>query len=147
MASTTASRWIRASPQAIWAVISDPRQMPNWWPGVTRVEGIAADRFTEVIPTSNGRFMRRDLSLVSVEPQRRLVWTQQLAGTPFERMLRTWATTITLSQGAGEGTLVTLAEHQQLRGYFRIGSLFQRRSAQRRLTAALACLSELLGGT
>lgn len=143
MARTTRSRRIEATPEAVWQVASDPHHLPRWWPGVARVEDVRAGRFTEVIPTRRGRPVRLDFVVVESEAPRHRVWTQELAGTPFERLLAAWTTTLTLEPAGDGACTVTLEEHQQLRGSFRAGLLLQRRPARRRIESALAALAEL----
>ncbi|MDE3130745.1 MAG: SRPBCC family protein [Acidobacteriota bacterium] len=143
MARTSRSRKIKAPPATVWEVVADPHHLPRWWPGVARVEDVGGGRFTEVIPTRRGRPVRLDFVVLESQPMRRRSWTQELAGTPFERLLKAWTTTITL-QDAGDGAcLVTLEEHQQLRGSFRAGLLLQRRPASRRVESALNALAAL----
>src|SRR5438045_664446 len=55
MATASSTRTLGAAPQAVWKVIEDPYQMPRWWPGVTRMEGVQGDRFTQVFTTKKGR--------------------------------------------------------------------------------------------
>lgn len=143
MARTRRSRLIAATPEAVWAVVADPSHIPRWWPGVTRVEGVHAGHFTEVIPTGRGRPVRLDFDVAVAEPPQRLIWHQALAGTPFERLLSAWTTTITLVPGGDDGCLVTIDEHQRLRGWLRVGSVLQLRPARRRVEAALDGLAAL----
>jgi uncharacterized protein YndB with AHSA1/START domain len=143
MAKTTRSRRIPAGPEGVWEVVSDPHHLPRWWPGVARVEDVHDGRFTEVIPTRRGKPVRLDFVVVESDPPRRRAWAQELAGTPFERLLSAWTTTITLAPAGDDGCLVTLEEHQQLRGTFRAGLLLQRRPAARRLDSALTALAAL----
>jgi uncharacterized protein YndB with AHSA1/START domain len=143
MARTTGSRRIAASPEVVWPIVADPHHLPRWWPGVSRVEGVHADRFTEVIPTRRGKPVRLDFVVIESVPALRRSWMQELAGTPFERFLSSWRTTITLAREADGACIVTLEEHQQLRGSFRAGLLLQRRPARRRVDAALSALAEL----
>jgi uncharacterized protein YndB with AHSA1/START domain len=143
MARTTRSRRIAATPERVWEVISDPQHLPRWWPGVTRVEDVRGERFTEVIPTRRGRPVRLDFVVVESDPPWRRAWTQELTGTPFERLLSSWTTTITLAPEGDDACLVTLEEHQQLRGTFRAGRLLQRRPAVRRVESALTALAGL----
>lgn len=132
------------APQAaVWEVVSDPHHLPRWWPGVARVEDVRGGRFTEVIPTRRGKPVRLDFVVLESKPPRRCSWTQELAGTPFERLLSAWTTTITLEASSEDGCLVTLEEHQQLRGSFRAGLLLQRRPASRRVESALTALAGL----
>jgi uncharacterized protein YndB with AHSA1/START domain len=143
MARITRTRRIAASPEAVWAVVCDPHHLPRWWPGVARVEDVRGGHFTEVIPTRRGRPVRLDFTVIESEPPRLRAWTQELAGTPFERLLSSWTTRITLAPEGADGSLVTLEEHQQLRGSLRAGLLLQRRPAVRRVESALTALARL----
>jgi uncharacterized protein YndB with AHSA1/START domain len=138
----TRSQRIAATAEEIWTVVSDAHHLPRWWPGVTRVENVARDRFTEVIPTRRGKPMRLDFRIVESIAPERLTWAQDLQGTPFERLLSAWTTTVTL-QSDGDACIVTLEESQQLKGSLRAGALLQRRPARRRLESALEGLSAL----
>lgn len=143
MAKTTRSRRIAATPEAVWDVVGDPHHLPRWWPGVARIEDVRGGRFTEVIPTRRGKPVRLDFLVLESDPPRRRVWTQELAGTPFERLLSSWSTAITLAPEGEGACLVTLEEHQQLRGSLRAGLLLQRRPAVRRVESALSALAAL----
>jgi uncharacterized protein YndB with AHSA1/START domain len=138
----TRSQRIVATAEEIWGIVSDAHHLPRWWPGVTRVENVAGDRFTEVIPTRRGKPMRLDFRIVESLAPERLTWTQDLQGTPFERLLSAWTTTITLLSD-GDACIVTLEESQQLKGSLRAGALLQRRPARRRVESALQGLSSL----
>ena len=132
----------------VWEVVSDPHHLPRWWPGVARVEDVRGERFTEVIPTRRGKPVRLDFIVSSSPtPPRRRAWTQELAGTPFERLLSAWTTTVTLAPEGDDGCLVTLEEHQQLRGSFRAGLLLQRRPAAARGVGAVGARGALLSPT
>jgi len=143
MAKTTRSRRIEADREAVWEIVADPHHLPRWWPGLLRVEDVRDGRFTEVIPTRRGRPVRLDFVVVESEAPRLRSWTQELSGTPFERLLTAWTTTVTLEPDGGHACTVTLEEHQQLRGSFRAGVLLQRRPAGRRVESALAALAGL----
>jgi uncharacterized protein YndB with AHSA1/START domain len=143
MARTTRNKRIAATPEALWEVVCDPHHLPRWWPGVARVESVRGERFTEVIPTRRGKPVRLDFVVVESEAPRRLAWTQELAGTPFERLLSSWTTKITVEPDGEGACLVTLEEHQQLRGSLRAGLLLQRRPAARRIESALNSLAAL----
>ena len=146
MAKTTRSRRIEVSAETVWQVVEDPHHLPRWWPGVTRVEDVRGGRFTEVIPTRRGKPVRLDFTVVQSRPPHLISWTQELVGTPFERLLSAWTTTITIEPGDARSCSVTLEEDQQLRGSFRAGLLLQRRPAGRRVEAALKALAELFQG-
>ena len=132
-------RTLPASAQELWDLLADPHHMPRWWPGVTRIEGVEGDRFTQVFVTRRGKPVRADFRVVESEPPWRLTWEQELAGTPFERVLNELVTEIVLEQVPG-GTLVTLAESQKLRGYSRTGGFLMRRATNTKLVEALEAL-------
>ena len=81
------SRTLPASQQELWEIVSDPHHMPRWWPGVDRMEGVEDDRFTQVLKTKRGRPVRADFHVVRSEPPWTRSWAQEVAGTPFERVL------------------------------------------------------------
>ncbi len=151
MATARRTRVIDAAPRAVWAVVSDPHHYPRWWPGVDRVEGVSAERFTEVHTTKKGRAMRMDFRVLSSEPPAdgepaSVLFEQDLPGTPWERFLTEATTEITLERHA-RGTEVTIAQRQKLRGYSRAGgTFFFRRAMSRRLDEALAGLDRAVGG-
>jgi uncharacterized protein YndB with AHSA1/START domain len=144
MARTSRSREIGAPLEDVWRLVSDPYHLPRWWPGVTRVQDVRQESFTQVVPTKRGKPMRLDFRVTESTPMRLRGWSQSLPGTPFERLLEAWSTTVTLAE-VGDRTLVTIEEVQQLRGSFRLGLLLQRRPARRRLDQALDGLVALLG--
>ncbi len=143
------TRVIDGPPEAVWAVVSDPHHFPRWWPGVDRVEGVADDRFTEVHTTRKGRAMRMDFRVLESEPRSdgsaKLVFEQELPGSPWERFLTESLTEIVLAPHA-RGTEVTLSQSQKLRGYSRAGGgVFFRRAMGRRLAEALEGLDRVCG--
>lgn len=146
MSLAARSRTIAAPQQTLWELIDDPHHQPRWWPGVDRVEGVAEDRFTQVLRTKRGRPVRADFRVVSSEPPWMTVWEQQLAGTPFARVLRESVIQISLepAAGASDRTEVTIAHRQIGRGYSRTGGLILRRAAARRLDDALDGLAGLV---
>jgi uncharacterized protein YndB with AHSA1/START domain len=142
VATTVRSRPIDAPPEEIWAVVANPYHLPRWWPGVTRVEDVRNGHFTEVIPTKRGKPVRLDYTIVeSVEYSRRS-WSQELPGTPFERLLNAWITTIEIAP-SGDGATVTITDRQQLRGSFKLGAVLQLRPARKRVGTALENLAAL----
>ena len=117
--------------------------MPRWWPGVVRMEGVEADRFTQVFVTKKGRPVRLDFQLLENDAPWRRAWRQELAGTPFERVLDEALTEVVL-EPEPTGTRVTIAEHQKLRGYSRTGGFLLRRARSAKLDEALQGLERLL---
>jgi carbon monoxide dehydrogenase subunit G len=142
VATTVHSGTVGATPQEIWAVVANPHHLPRWWPGVVRVENVRDRHFTMVIPTKRGKPVRLDYTVVeSIEFERR-GWSQDVTGTPFERLLNAWTITVEIAAD-GEHSTVTITDHQQLRGSFRFGALLQLRPARKRVAAALKNLTEL----
>jgi hypothetical protein len=66
----------------------------------------------------------------------RFAWEQLISGTPFERHLRRYEVEVSLSD-EGDGTAVTLAAAQTLRGLSRLGSPMMRRGQRALLDEAL----------
>ncbi len=143
MPVTRRTRTLRADQQAIWALIADPHHMPRWWPGVARVEGVAEDRFTQVFKTKRGRPVRLDFQVIESEAPWSRAWSQEIAGTPFERVLNESIIAVDLKP-IDEGTEVTLSHQQKLRGYSRTGSFMMRRATRGKLDEALDGLERVL---
>lgn len=148
---THRSRTMAAGPLEVWAVVSDPHHCPRWWPGVVRVEGVGEDRFTHVYTTRKGRTVRIDFRLLESRPPDRdppgtgrVVWEQELPGTPFERVLKEAVTEILL-EPVQAGTRVTIEQDQRLRGYSRTGGWMLRRATNARLEEALDGLERIVG--
>jgi carbon monoxide dehydrogenase subunit G len=145
------ARRVPASPATVWAAIADPFQMPRWWPGVIRVEGVEGERFTLVFQTKRKRPVRMDFHVLASigpgagsEPSGRRAWEQEVRGTPFERVLREAVTEVLLEPADGGGTRVTIAQLQKLRGFSRTGSILLRRATDRRLDEALDALERIV---
>ena len=146
MGRTRRSRTIAASTDELWALISDPHHLPRWWPRVSRVEEVGSDAFTEVMKTSRGRVVRADFKLTAADRSEGLLrWEQQVAGTPFARVLRSAVTEIGL-QSVGEQTHVTIELRQTLSGIFpRVGAWMVRRASSATLEGALDGLERISG--
>ena len=140
-----------ASVEDVWAVIADPYQLPRWWPGVERMEGVEDDRFTEVFKTKRRRTVRADFRLLASEPpggkytSGHRTWEQEVAGTPFETVLAESITEIAVEPADAGATLVRLAQRQKLRGYSRTGAWAMRSATNKRLDEALDGLARLFG--
>ena len=91
----------------------------------------------------SGKAVRADYRVEAHEPPRRRAWSQELEGTPFERLVREHRTEVTLAPD-GNGTTVTLAVTQRGRGTAKLGSWMVRRATRRRLDAALDALAGTL---
>ena len=151
MPTTRRSRTIPAPPDRVWKLVEDPDHMPRWWPGVTRMEDVQDDRWTQVFTTKKGRPVRLDFRLLASEPPgpdgdppavRR--WEQELFGTPFERVLSEAITEMTV-EAAEHGSRVTITQIHKLRGYSRTGGFLLRRATKTRLDEALQGLAQALG--
>jgi uncharacterized protein YndB with AHSA1/START domain len=151
MSGVQRTRTLPAPPAEVWKVVEDPEQMPRWWPGVTRIEGVEGDRFTQVFQTKRRRTVRADFRVLASEPPGvqypapgHRSWTQDVAGTPFETVLQESITEVVV-EPALEGSRVTIAQRQRLRGYSRTGTLVVRRATVKRLDDALEGLERIFG--
>jgi uncharacterized protein YndB with AHSA1/START domain len=133
------SRSVRATPEAVWAVVADPAALPRWWPLTERVEGVLGDAWTVVLRSERGRPVRADWRLEGEDAGRRRAWAQEIDGTPFAKVLAERRVEARL-EPAADGTQVTLELRQRGRGWARFGGLMLRRAARRELDGALAGL-------
>jgi uncharacterized protein YndB with AHSA1/START domain len=140
----TRKRTISADPGEVWALVSDPYNLPRWWPRTTRVENVERKgkgsgrrgQWTKVLETAEGRGVRADYRCLSAAENERYVWEQELEGTPFARHLR--ASRVEIGMKAGEdGTRVSIASVQTLKGMSRLGSPMMRRGQGAILDEAL----------
>jgi uncharacterized protein YndB with AHSA1/START domain len=126
----------------VWELISDPYNLPRWWPRTGRVESVdrkpegKRSQWTKVLETAEGRGVRADYRCISSAEGERYVWEQQLAGSPFERHLRSSTVEIGL-KGKGAETEVSLTSAQKLRGMSRLGSPLMRGGQGKILDQAL----------
>ena len=143
-------RKIDARPDAVWSLVSDPYNLPRWWPRTIRVENVeqtAAGKrtqWTKVLETAEGRGVRADYRCLSSAQDERYVWEQQLGDTPFDRILRSSVLEIGLAP-SDDGTEVRLTSRQSLRGMSRLGSPMMRRATARTLEEALNGIERALG--
>lgn len=144
MATTVRSATVGAPPHEIWELVADPDHLPRWFPGVVRVENVRPEGFTEIMLSKRGKPMRLDMLITKSSAPDLHGWTQELQGTPFERLLNAWSTTVSIERAADGACVVTITEEQQLKGTFRLGRLLQCRPARRRLDTALEQLAYLL---
>ena len=139
-------RSLRAAPEEIWQVVSDPQRLSAWWPGVTRVEDASREAWTTVLGSPRGRSVRADYTLVEAEAPARLVWRQEVEESPFERILRDSVTEFELERGVAGLTKLKITMRQKPRGFARFGFVQLRRAATRQLDGALDGLERLLSG-
>jgi uncharacterized protein YndB with AHSA1/START domain len=136
----------------VWELISDPYNLPRWWPRTSRVESVdrkpegKRSQWTKVLETAEGRGVRADFRCLSSAKGERYVWEQQLAGSPFERHLRSSKVEIGL-RPEGAGTAVSLTSEQKLRGMSRLGSPMMRGGQGKILDQALDGLERALGAS
>jgi uncharacterized protein YndB with AHSA1/START domain len=133
----------------VWKLVSDPYNLPRWWPRTARVENVEGGggrrtRWTKVLETAEGRGVRADYRCVSSAEGERYVWEQELEGTPFERHLKGSRVEIGLRR-RDDGTEVTLAAAQTLKGMSRLGSPLMRRGQRAVLDEALDGIERALG--
>lgn len=150
MPRVSRSRVIAVPAERVWEVVSDPHHLPRWWPRAVRVEDVReeggeATHWTTVLSTQAGAPVRADYRRTGGEPGRRLAWTQDVAGTPFERILRSAAVEIEVAPQGGDSR-VTLRVDEALRGLSRLGSPLMKGAARKRLDEALENLDRVLAG-
>jgi uncharacterized protein YndB with AHSA1/START domain len=144
MPTARRTRTVAASAQRVWEVLEDPHHMPRWWPGITRMEGVQADRFTQVFATKRGRPVRVDFRVVQSTAPLVRAWEQELVGTPFARVLSESVVEVRLAT-VSAGTEITIAQRQKLRGYSRTGGFMLRRATAAKLDEALSGLEQICG--
>jgi uncharacterized protein YndB with AHSA1/START domain len=145
MPNVARRRVIDAPVESVWAVVSDPHHLPRWWPDTMRVENVRdsgkRSQWTTVLETKSGRGVRADFRCLSSATGERFVFEQDVADTPFERILRSSVTEIHL-EAEGGATAVRIESRQTLRGLSRLGSPMMRRATGRKLDQALDGLEE-----
>ncbi|MGB7588113.1 MAG: SRPBCC family protein [Solirubrobacterales bacterium] len=135
----------------IWALVSDPYNLPRWWPRTVRVENVdrkdggRRSQWTKVLETAEGRGVRADYRCISSSEGERYAWEQQLRGTPFERHLRAFKVEI-LMRSNDNATDVTLSSTQVMKGMSRLGSPLMRRAQGTILEQALDGIERALTG-
>jgi uncharacterized protein YndB with AHSA1/START domain len=135
---------VQATPEEVWGLVSDPARLPQWWPGVTRVEEASADAWTTVLSSPKGKSLRIDYSRVEADPERRVVWRQEVEESPFERILASATTEIALAEDA-DGTRVTVSLDQRPRGWARFAPLQFRAAGRRQVQGAVEGLDAVFG--
>jgi uncharacterized protein YndB with AHSA1/START domain len=136
----------------VWGVVSDPYHLPRWWPGVARVESVyerkggSGSQWTTVFETRTGKSVRADFRCRYARAPEAYGWEQEVAGSPFEKYLRSAVTEIALADD-GTRTKVEIAIDPRLRGISRFGGgAMLRRATRRQLDAALDGLERSFAG-
>jgi uncharacterized protein YndB with AHSA1/START domain len=151
MPTVKRTRSLPVEPDRAWKLIADPHNLPRWWPETVRVEsvqgspGAVRSRFTQVFETSKGTAVRADYRITGSTAGERLVWEQQIDGTPFEKFLR--AAVLEMRVAAeGAGSRITIEARRLLRGASRLGSPMMKGATKRSLDGALDGIEEALVG-
>jgi uncharacterized protein YndB with AHSA1/START domain len=149
VARVTRTRTLQAPLGEVWKLVSDPYNLPRWWPRTGRVENVEGPggrrtRWTKVLETAEGRGVRADFRCVSSAENERYVWEQELAGTPFERHLKGLQVEVKMRERNG-GTEVSIAEEQSLKGMSKLGSPLMRKARGDVLEEALDGIERALG--
>lgn len=112
--SVTIVRRIKAAPAKVWAAITQPEQMMKWWgPDAGPTLSVVADvrpggRFSVVFRLLNGDEHNPTGIYQEVVPEKKLVFTWDLPGTPEPRSLVTFRL-----EPFDRGTMLTLT-HEHL---------------------------------
>ena len=138
------TRTLGAGQDEIWAVVSDPERMPDWWPGVQRVEDVAPGAWTAVFRSPKGKTVRADYSLEAADGPDSLTWRHEVEESPFERILAESLVDVELEADASGVTRVELRARMKLRGFARFGGFQVRRATGRTLDGALDGLEGLV---
>jgi uncharacterized protein YndB with AHSA1/START domain len=145
----TRTRSVAAPSDNVWDLVSDPHSLPRWWPKVMRVEDVtgrgARSRWTAVLATEGGNGVRADFRCTASTEGKRYAWSQDIAGTAFERILKSSTLEINLEPEDGS-TSISLTTEEALRGLSRLGSPMMRGAVRRRLDEAFAGLELALVG-
>ena len=136
-------RTVPAAPAEVWGVVSDPARLPQWWPGVSRVEQASPEAWTNVLTSPKGKVVRADYTRIEVEEPRRLLWRHEVEDSPFERILAGSTTAIALEPENGR-TRVEIAVSHQPRGWARLSPFQLRAAATKQVEGALDGLERLL---
>jgi uncharacterized protein YndB with AHSA1/START domain len=129
-------RMLPAAPAEVWRIVSDPSRLPQWWPGVSRVEEASPEAWTKVLASPKGKVVRADYTRVEADEPRRLLWRHEVEESPFERILAASTTEILLAPAEG-GTRVTIAVSHRARGWARLSPFQLRAAATRQVEGAL----------
>jgi uncharacterized protein YndB with AHSA1/START domain len=142
---------LAADRRDVWRIVADPYHLVRWWPKVTRVEDVHERRrgsgaqWTKVLETRAGKGVRADFRCRYARENEAYCWEQEIAGSPFAKVLKSAVTTIELGDDPG-GTRVDLTVEQRLRGMSRFGGgLMLKRATARQLDEALDGLERAVG--
>ena len=140
------SRTVAADADAVWELVSDPYQLPRWWPQVQRVEEVTDDAWTNVLRSPKGKTVRADYTRVEWRPRTQIVWRQEVEESPFEAILDEALTVIELEPVDDSATRIELRAEQELHGRYKFGGFMLRRATKRQLDEALDGIERALVG-
>jgi uncharacterized protein YndB with AHSA1/START domain len=143
MPTISRRRSVGAPPEEVWEIVGDPVRLPQWWPGVSRVEEATPEAWTTVLTSAKGKSVRADYTREEVHPPHLLAWRHEVAESPFERILAESVTSVRLEPEPGARTEVVLTTHYKPRGFARFGFFQMRAAAARQLEQALEGLESL----
>jgi carbon monoxide dehydrogenase subunit G len=140
---THKTRELAVTREKVWSVVGDPYHEPRWWPLVQRVEGVSKRGWTSVSISSRGNAVRTDWHLEASEQPTRRRWTQEIEGTPFQKLFKSNVREVQLEKTAS-GTKVTLLFDQKIRGLGNVMPFLFKRAMRRQLAQALESLAQAL---
>lgn len=133
------SRAVAVPPERVWEVVSDPYQLPRWWPRVSRVEGVDALGWSTILASPRGRDVRADWRLCVDDAPTRRRWAQELEGSPFARLFLRNEVEVRI-----EPQRVTIEIEQKVQGWARLAPFIVRRAAKKVADEALDGLEAIL---
>lgn len=134
-------REVPAPEERVRGIVTDPWNLPRWWPGTARVEGVSGSGFSWVLSSPRGRAVRSDWNIRTRRPVR---WAQELADSPFERLFARHEVVVETEAAGEAATRVAITIEQDPRGWARLAPFMLRRAAKRRADAALDGLAGLV---
>jgi uncharacterized protein YndB with AHSA1/START domain len=163
MPTASETRVLQAPAGVLWDLVCDPHHLPRWWPRVERVEGVEDALFTEVLRSGSGQRVRADFEITQRDPsQMRMIFEQQIAGTPFARVLAASVTEVHvqprmgMNDSASTEVTITLAQtpHRWLAGssanqpagFPMLNGLFARLGGPMMRRAAIKTVKDALDG-
>ena len=133
------TREFAVPPARVWEIVSDPYQLPRWWPRVSRVEGVSETGWSTILASPRGRDVRADWRLEASEPPSRRRWSQELEGSPFSRLFARNEVEVRI-----DGQRVTIEIEQRVLGWARLAPFIVRRAAKKVADEALDGLAGVL---
>lgn len=152
MPRVTRRRAVGSSPETSWEFLTEPRNLPKWWPRTTSVRSISGagnvkgSRWTQVLQAKSGNRLGAEMICTAASEPTLWRFEQETDDTPFERMMSEAWTEIRINPKRGSGSEIELELGQRLRGMSRLGFWFVRSASRRTAEQALSALEEALSG-